>query len=93
MNNHPAIDDDAVVGVVAPLTPATESGIKSFFEGLSAISETLVYSAPARAAISVTPAIRDLLVHFCCHDPRFERIMANVWVQDYQSIKHHSLKQ
>lgn len=74
-----------------PLTPVSEAGVKALFDGLCAISETLIYSAPAGVAIAVTPSLRDLLEQFCRFDPRYPRVMANVWVQEYQSMKHHSL--
>lgn len=75
----------------ALLTPATEMGAKAFFEGLCAIRETLTFSAAAGAAVAITPSLRDLVATFCSGDPRYQVVMANVWVQDYQAMKQQSL--
>lgn len=63
-----------------PLTPTSEQGIRSLFEGLCAIVETIELGAPAEAGIAVTPSVRQLLQHFCQTDPRYARVVANLYV-------------
>ena len=71
-------------------TPASEQGIRQFFEGLAALEATLKYSAPGRAAISITPSLAGLIKQFCGSDPRYGRVMANIWirVEDYDAMKN-----
>ena len=47
------------------LTPVSEQGIRALFEGLAAVHDTLVFSAPAKAAIAITPSLFSLLVQYC----------------------------
>ncbi|MGP3505497.1 hypothetical protein [Paracidovorax citrulli] len=70
-----------------PTTPVTEQGVREFFAGLVAIHDTLLYSGPARAALAITPSLAGLLEQFCGADPRFKRVMADVWINDYKAIK------
>ncbi|MDF9778872.1 hypothetical protein [Pseudomonas baetica] len=63
-----------------PLTPTSEKGIKAFFEGLCAIVETIEQGAPAEAGIAISPSMLELLKHFCESDPRFGRVVANLYV-------------
>lgn len=70
-----------------PTTPVTEHGVRDFFNGLAALQDTLTYSAPAQAAIAITPSLAGLLEQFCGTDPRYKRVMADVWINDYKSIK------
>ncbi|MBW3512014.1 hypothetical protein [Janthinobacterium sp. NKUCC06_STL] len=68
-------------------TPVTEQGVREFFAGLVAINDTLIYSAPAQVALAITPSLAGLLEQFCGTDPRYKRVMADVWIIDYQAIK------
>ncbi|MYM92639.1 hypothetical protein [Duganella vulcania] len=70
-----------------PTTPATEQGVRAFFDGLAAIHDTLTYSAPAQVALAITPSLASLLEQFCGTDPRYARVMAMVWINDYRTIK------
>jgi len=70
-----------------PTTPVTEQGVREFFAGLVAVHETLVYSAPAQVALAITPSLAVLLEQFCGADPRYKRVMADVWINDYKAIK------
>lgn len=70
-----------------PTTPVTEQGVRDFFNGLVALQATLMYSAPAQVAVAITPSLAGLLKQFCCADPRYGRVMADVWVNDYKAIK------
>lgn len=63
-----------------PLTPTSEQGIKVFFEGLCAIVQTIELGAPAEAGVAISPSMLELLKHFCESDPRFGRVVANVYV-------------
>lgn len=69
------------------LTPASEKGIKDFFEGLCSIKETLLFSAHAGAAIAVTPSIMELLINYCGSDPRFNEIASNLKLIEYSEMK------
>lgn len=68
-------------------TPTSEQGVRDFFDGLAAIHETLQRGAPAQVALAITPNLASLLEQFCSADPRYKRVMADVWIQDYQAIK------
>lgn len=70
-----------------PTTPVTEQGVLEFFNGLVAIHETLTHSAPAQVAVAITPSLAGLLHQFCGADPRYNRVMADVWINDLKSIK------
>lgn len=70
-----------------PVTPVTELGVRTFFTGLAAIHDTLTYSAPAQVGVAITPSLAGLLEQFCSADPRYKRVMADVWTNDYKSIK------
>jgi len=71
-------------------TPVSEKGISQFFEGLAALESTLKYSAPGQAAVSITPSLAGLIKQFCGRDPRYGRVMANIWirVEDYHAKKN-----
>lgn len=73
-----------------PTTPVTEQSVREFFAGLVAIHATLVYSAPAQVALAITPSLAGLLEQFCSADPRYKRVMADVWINDYSTIKANS---
>lgn len=75
-----------------PLTPTSEHGIKAFFEGLCAIVETIEQGAPAEAGIAVSPSMRDLLEHFCRSDPRYMRVVANLYVVRRVDMKQSSVR-
>lgn len=64
----------------APLTPATEAGIRAFFDGLCGISETIERGMPAMAAMGITPSLYELVKVFCGNDERFQRVMGSIWV-------------
>jgi len=70
-----------------PTTPVTEQGVREFVAGLVAIHQTLAHSAPAQVALAITPGLAGLLEQFCGADPRYKRIMADVWINDYKAIK------
>ncbi|TPG89837.1 hypothetical protein EAH72_31150 [Pseudomonas caspiana] len=72
-----------------PLTPTSVEGVRSFFEGLCAIVETIERGAPASAAIAVTPSILELLKHYCGEDPRYPRVAANLNVVSRPDIVNH----
>jgi len=69
------------------LTPITEDGVLTFFEGLAAIETALVYAAPARVAVAITPSLAELLRQFCGSDPRYRRVMANTFVLDHPVLR------
>lgn len=69
-----------------PTTPVTEQGVREFFAGLVAIHDTLVYSAPAQVAVAITPSLAGLLEQFCGAYPRYKRVMADIWINDYKTI-------
>ena len=70
-----------------PTTPVSEQGVREFYKGLVAIHEALVRGAPAQVALSITPSLASLLEQFYGSDARFKRVMADVWINDYQAIK------
>lgn len=74
------------------LTPVSEQGIRALFEGLAAVHDTLVFSAPAKAAIAITPSLFSLLVQYCGADPRFDRVMANTWPMGYRTMQDHHIR-
>jgi hypothetical protein len=74
---------------IIPTTPVTEQGVREFFKGLVAIHETLTYSAPAQVALAITPSLASLLEQFCGADPKYKRVMADVWINDYTAIKNN----
>lgn len=54
----------------------------AFFEGLAGIESALMFGAPARAAVAITPSLAELLRQFCGRDARYRRVMANTFVLD-----------
>lgn len=69
-----------------PLTPTSEDGVRTFFEGLCAITETIERGAPARVAISITPSLHGLVKGFCGTDKRFSRVMSNIWLVEREQM-------
>lgn len=72
-----------------PLTSTSEQGIRSLFEGLCAFVETIELGAPAEAGIAVTPSVQQLLHHFCQTDPRYARMVANLYVLPRAVMKQY----
>lgn len=72
--------DNKVMTGSTPLTPTSVRGIKAFFEGLCSIVETIEQGAPAEAGIAITPSMLEMLAHCCNSDPRYGRVVANLFV-------------
>lgn len=74
-------------GDQGPTTPVRESDVRDFFDGLAALGRTIELGAPASVAVSISPSLAALVRQFCGRDPRYGRVMRNVWVRDYLEIK------
>jgi len=70
----------------SPLTPASEPGIRAFFDGLCGIAETIERGMPATAAMGITPSLYELIQVFCGKDERFHRVMSNIWLVERSQL-------
>lgn len=72
-----------------PTTPVTEQGVRAFFEGLAALEKTLTYGRLAEVAVAITPSLAQLIEQFCRSDPRYGRVMGNIYVkiESYTDIR------
>lgn len=69
------------------LTPTSKEGVSKFYKGLCAIVETIEFSAPAEAAIAITPSLFALLKELHGHDELFYKVEGNLKVIDYRTMK------
>jgi len=74
-------------GQTRNLTPVDLDALQLFYEGLCRIEDTLLCSAPAAAGIALSRSLYDLLQSKFGQDARFDKVMANIWVQEVSTIK------
>ncbi|MBD0788103.1 hypothetical protein HUO09_17250 [Vibrio sp. Y2-5] len=83
--------DDGEPNFKEGLTPVSEQAVKAFYQGLVAMLPTIKYSAYAQAGIAITPSMKELLIHHCSNEHKFNDVLGLVYVVSYRDMKKSSI--